>query len=253
VDEADPNPAATGWRLLFLGTLSFLFTTPGVTAAGGFPVKSVLPGQFLLKDPVLLGASVWTVALRCPRPAPCPRAPDPPQNRPRRAPAQPAAAEPGERGCAASWTASCGSGCPCETAVSTCRVASRVGGRAAPEAVFLIAVVLAAAVLTGALVTGCTATAQPGPLPAATAPAGAPASTRAPSHITTREVPQARSDPGAGAGYASLALVGPAGGGNGKLVVFLPGTGDAPSCCQQFLAEVVGLGFPCLSLSGIAP
>ena len=107
----------------------------------------------------------------------------------------------------------------------------------------MIAVVLAAAVLTGALVTGCTATAQPGPLPAATAPAGAPASTRAPSHITTRQVPQARSDPGAGAGYASLALVGPAGGGNGKLVVFLPGTGDAPSCCQQFLAEVVVLGF----------
>jgi hypothetical protein len=61
VDETDPNPAPTGWRLLLLGTLSFLFTTPGVTAAGGFPVKSVLPGQFLLKDPVLLGASVWTL------------------------------------------------------------------------------------------------------------------------------------------------------------------------------------------------
>jgi Protein of unknown function, DUF417 len=61
VGETDPNPAPTGWRLLFLGTLSFLFTTPGVTAAGGFPVKSVLPGQFLLKDPVLLGASVWTL------------------------------------------------------------------------------------------------------------------------------------------------------------------------------------------------
>ena len=47
--------------LLFLGTLSFLFTTPGVTAAGGFPVLSVLPGQFLLKDIVLLGASLWTL------------------------------------------------------------------------------------------------------------------------------------------------------------------------------------------------
>ena len=37
--------------LLVLGTLSFLFTTPGVTvgSAGGFPVLSVLPGQFLLK------------------------------------------------------------------------------------------------------------------------------------------------------------------------------------------------------------
>src|SRR5215469_8293371 len=47
--------------LLFLGTLSFLFTTPGLTAGGGFPVLSVLPGQFLLKDLVLLGASLWTL------------------------------------------------------------------------------------------------------------------------------------------------------------------------------------------------
>jgi uncharacterized membrane protein YkgB len=48
--------------LLFLGTLSFLFTTPGVTdaAAGGFPALSSV-GQFLLKDLVLLGASVWTL------------------------------------------------------------------------------------------------------------------------------------------------------------------------------------------------
>jgi reactive chlorine resistance protein C len=47
--------------LLFLGTLSFLFTTPGVTAPSGFPVLSVLPGQFLLKDLVLVSASVWTL------------------------------------------------------------------------------------------------------------------------------------------------------------------------------------------------
>jgi uncharacterized membrane protein YkgB len=47
--------------LLFLSTLSFLFTTPGVTAAGGFPVLSVLPGQFLVKDLVLVGASLWTL------------------------------------------------------------------------------------------------------------------------------------------------------------------------------------------------
>jgi reactive chlorine resistance protein C len=48
--------------LVFLGTLSFLFTTPGVTdaAAGGFPALSLV-GQFLLKDLVLLGASVWTL------------------------------------------------------------------------------------------------------------------------------------------------------------------------------------------------
>ena len=49
--------------LLFLSTLSFLFTTPGVTVApaGGFPVLSVLPGQFLLKDLVLVGAALWTL------------------------------------------------------------------------------------------------------------------------------------------------------------------------------------------------
>ena len=47
--------------VLFLSTLSFLFTTTGVTAASGFPVLSVLPGQFLLKDLVLVSASLWTL------------------------------------------------------------------------------------------------------------------------------------------------------------------------------------------------
>jgi hypothetical protein len=32
-----------------------------VTAASGFPVLSVLPGQFLLKDLVLVSASLWTL------------------------------------------------------------------------------------------------------------------------------------------------------------------------------------------------
>jgi uncharacterized membrane protein YkgB len=47
---------------LFLTTLSFLFTTPGIgdVAAGGFPALSPT-GQFLLKDVVLLGASVLTL------------------------------------------------------------------------------------------------------------------------------------------------------------------------------------------------
>lgn len=47
----------------FLTTLSFLFTTPTVWApqAGGFPGLSGHPGQFLLKDVVLLGAAVWTL------------------------------------------------------------------------------------------------------------------------------------------------------------------------------------------------
>ncbi|MGH3969726.1 MAG: YkgB family protein [Mycobacterium sp.] len=49
--------------LLFLGTLSFLFTTPGVvsTYAGGVPVLSALPGQFLLKDLVLIGVALWSL------------------------------------------------------------------------------------------------------------------------------------------------------------------------------------------------
>jgi hypothetical protein len=32
-----------------------------VASAGGFPVLSVLPGQFLLKDIVLAGAALWTL------------------------------------------------------------------------------------------------------------------------------------------------------------------------------------------------
>lgn len=48
--------------VLFCGTLSFLFTTPGVISrlAGPIPVLSALPGQFLLKDVVLLGVAVWS-------------------------------------------------------------------------------------------------------------------------------------------------------------------------------------------------
>lgn len=43
----------------FLVTLSFLFTAPGWEASlGGFPALSVVPGQFLLKDVVLLAVSV---------------------------------------------------------------------------------------------------------------------------------------------------------------------------------------------------
>ena len=40
-------------------SLSFLFTAPGWEASlGGFPALSVVPGQFLLKDVVLLAAAV---------------------------------------------------------------------------------------------------------------------------------------------------------------------------------------------------
>jgi reactive chlorine resistance protein C len=49
--------------LLFLATISFLFTTPGIgePAGGGFPAISLL-GEFLLKDVPLLGLSLWTLA-----------------------------------------------------------------------------------------------------------------------------------------------------------------------------------------------
>jgi uncharacterized membrane protein YkgB len=49
--------------VLFCGTLSFLFTTPRVVShfAGPVPVLSALPGQFLLKDVVLMSVSIWTL------------------------------------------------------------------------------------------------------------------------------------------------------------------------------------------------
>ncbi len=49
--------------LLFLCTVSFLLSTPGVTepAGGGFPALS-LTGEFLLKDVPLLGLSFWTLS-----------------------------------------------------------------------------------------------------------------------------------------------------------------------------------------------
>lgn len=61
-----PRVSALGSALavvLFLGTVSFLFTTPGLfaTRAAGIPVLTALPGQFLLKDLVLLGVAIWTL------------------------------------------------------------------------------------------------------------------------------------------------------------------------------------------------
>ena len=61
-----PRASAVGSALavgMFLTTLSFLVTTPGVWAAeaGGFPALSGAPGQFLIKDLALLGISLWTL------------------------------------------------------------------------------------------------------------------------------------------------------------------------------------------------
>src|SRR5499425_2156967 len=61
-----PRASALGSALavgMFLTTLSFLATTPGVWAAdaGGFPALSGFPGQFLIKDSALLGISLWSL------------------------------------------------------------------------------------------------------------------------------------------------------------------------------------------------
>ena len=61
-----PRVSAFGSALavgMFLTTLSFLVTTPGVwePTAGGFPALSGFPGQFLIKDLALLGISLWSL------------------------------------------------------------------------------------------------------------------------------------------------------------------------------------------------
>ncbi len=59
-----------GAIFMFLVTLSFIFTTPGVWQPGyGFPFPSPAVGQFLAKDLMLLGAAIWTAgeALRASR------------------------------------------------------------------------------------------------------------------------------------------------------------------------------------------
>src|SRR5262245_45248498 len=61
-----PRASALGSALavgMFLTTLSFLVTTPGVWAssAGGFPALSAFPGQALIKDLALLGIALWSL------------------------------------------------------------------------------------------------------------------------------------------------------------------------------------------------
>ncbi|MGF7231184.1 YkgB family protein [Arachidicoccus sp.] len=60
------NPKVSFWGslgaiVMFILTLTFLLSTPGIIQTGfSFPFISPMPGQFLLKDFVLLGAAVWT-------------------------------------------------------------------------------------------------------------------------------------------------------------------------------------------------
>ncbi|WP_194852254.1 YkgB family protein [Nonlabens antarcticus] len=50
-----------GAALMFVCTLSFLITTPAAWQAGyGFPFASPMPGQFILKDILSIGAALWT-------------------------------------------------------------------------------------------------------------------------------------------------------------------------------------------------
>ena len=50
-----------GAVVLFLVTLTFVFTTPGVLQPGyGIPALSPMPGQFLAKDVALLAIAIWT-------------------------------------------------------------------------------------------------------------------------------------------------------------------------------------------------
>jgi uncharacterized membrane protein YkgB len=54
---------SVGAVFMFLTTLSFIFTTPGwEPSLGGFPALSGDVGEFLIKDIVLLGASLWTLS-----------------------------------------------------------------------------------------------------------------------------------------------------------------------------------------------
>ena len=48
--------------VMFLTTLTFILSTPGwEPSLGGFPALSVLPGQFIIKDIVLLAAALWSL------------------------------------------------------------------------------------------------------------------------------------------------------------------------------------------------
>ena len=50
-----------GAIIMFLITLSFLLSTPGIWQPEyGFPYLSPMPGQFIAKDLLLLGTAVWT-------------------------------------------------------------------------------------------------------------------------------------------------------------------------------------------------
>lgn len=88
--------------------------------------------------------------------------------------------------------------------------------------------------------------------PAGSPPTAVPSSATRSSAppVTIHEVAPETADPDvSGPSLENLALVGSQGVWNGDLVVFLPGTGDQPSCCQLFLTEAADLGFHVIGLS----
>lgn len=59
-----PRAAVAGSAMavaMFCTTLTFLWSTPPWEPTLGFPALSAMPGQFLLKDVVLLGAALWSL------------------------------------------------------------------------------------------------------------------------------------------------------------------------------------------------
>ena len=100
------------------------------------------------------------------------------------------------------------------------------------------------------LLAGCGAPGRVSPSPPVPARASAAAGGGVPGHVTVHEILPRTADPRAGGpGYPSLALAGEPGAWNGKLVVFLPGTGDEPSCCQMFLTQAAVAGFHVIGLT----
>ena len=70
------------------------------------------------------------------------------------------------------------------------------------------------------------------------------------ANATVHSVWPLTADPHAGGpGYPDMAMVAGPRAWNGKLVVFLPGTGDEPSCCRLFLTQAAGLGFHVIGLT----
>ena len=68
--------------------------------------------------------------------------------------------------------------------------------------------------------------------------------------VVTHQVSPTATDPAiVGPDDPNLAVVGAPSQWNGKLVVFLPGTGGKPGCCQMFLTEAAALGFHAIGLT----